>query len=153
MPKKMGGTWIDTCTTLHGGKTICADRMKEIVENNECLIYSFGNPTTSLTFELAMLKMGCTVKMGFSSKLNLKLDETVKKLAARYCDKLFYFKDVELFYKNGREKYLKTFEEILKDNGDLGKNIFFVNLDLDGNNHHLLMKEWFTSDVLRLINV
>ena len=54
---------------LHRGKTICADRLKEIVENNECLIYSFGNPTTSLTFELAMLKMGCTVKMGFSSKL------------------------------------------------------------------------------------
>ena len=54
---------------FHVGKTICADRLKEIVENNECLIYSFGNPTTNLTFELAMLKMGCTVKMGFSSKL------------------------------------------------------------------------------------
>lgn len=54
---------------LHIVKTICADRLKEIVENNECLIYSFGNPTTNLTFELAMLKIGCTVKMGFSSKL------------------------------------------------------------------------------------
>ena len=54
---------------FHVGKTICADRLKEIVENNECLIYSFGNPTTNLTFELAMLKMGCTVKMGFCSKL------------------------------------------------------------------------------------
>ena len=82
----------------------------------------------------------------------MRIDETVKKLALEY-DKLFYFKNVELSYKNAREKNLKTFEKILKDNEDLGKNIFFVNLDLDGNNHHLLMKEWFTSDVLRLINV
>ena len=137
---------------FHAGKTICADRLKEIVENNECLIYSFGNPTTNLTFELAMLKIGCTVKMGFSSKIDLRIDEAVKKLAFEY-DKLFYFKNVELSHKNSREKNLKTFKKILKDNEDLGKNIFFVNLDLDGNNHHLLMKDWFTSDVLRLIKV
>ena len=82
----------------------------------------------------------------------MRIDETVKKLALEY-DKLFYFKNVELSYKNAREKNLKTFEKILKDNEDLGKNIFFVNLDLDANNHHLLMKDWFTSDVLRLIKV
>ena len=82
----------------------------------------------------------------------MRIDEAVKKLAVEY-DKLFYFKDVELSHKNGKRKNSKTFEKILKDNEDLGKNIFFVNLDLDGNNHHLLMKEWFTSDVLRFIKV
>ena len=82
----------------------------------------------------------------------MRIDEALKKLAFEY-DKLFYFKNVELSHKNSREENLKTFKKILKDNEDLGKNIFFVNLDLDGNNHHLLMKEWFTSDVLRLIKV
>ena len=82
--------------------------------------------------------------------LDLRIDETVKKLAVEY-DKLFYFKNVELSHKNSKNKKSKTFEKILKENEDLGKNIFFVNLDLDGYDHHLLMKDWFTSDVLRLI--
>ena len=61
----------------------------------ECLIYSFGSPTTNLTFEVEMLKIGCIVKMGFTSKLDLKLEELVKKLADQY-DKLYHFKNVEL---------------------------------------------------------
>ena len=33
MPKKIGGTWIDKCTTFHGRKFICADGLKFAVEN------------------------------------------------------------------------------------------------------------------------
>ena len=53
MPKKIGGSWIDECTTFHGGKFICTDGLKYAIENDECLIYSFGSPSTNLTFEVA----------------------------------------------------------------------------------------------------
>ena len=70
-----------------------------------------------------MLKIGCTVKMGFTSKLDLKLEELVKKLADQY-DKLYYFKNVELQYRNTKSKKLKVFTKILKENGDIDKNYF-----------------------------
>ena len=53
--------WLNSCGWFDGEKHVCMDYLKQAIDKNECLIYSFGLGS-DWTFENTMANMGCTIR-------------------------------------------------------------------------------------------
>ena len=93
--KKFGGHYSTKCKYTDGAKFVCMDDLLVDIQNNECLIYSFGIDK-DWTFEDAMSSFGCKVyahdptvdfpkqrdKNTFFKKLDL-LPNLIKKIISK----------------------------------------------------------------------
>ena len=59
--KKIGGEWLPRCAWYDGAKFVCLDKWKSTIDQDKCLVYSFGL-AQDWSFEEAVAEMGCTVR-------------------------------------------------------------------------------------------
>ena len=97
--KKIGGEWIPSCAWYDGAKFVCLDKFKKAIEENKCLIYSFGL-ASDWSFEETLADMGCVVRA---------FDPTVNR-PRRVTQPNIYFTKIGLADTNGQTQVrLKQF--------------------------------------------
>lgn len=133
--KRIGGRWIKECGFLDGEKIVCMDNLYYDVKGGKCLIYSFGL-ADDWDFEVRMAKLGCQVH---AYDPNVEMPNKYKKLGL----KNLHFHQIGLggsigSMKNGaadgkvRQIPVLTLEEAIKRNGDEGKIVTYLKLDVEG---------------------
>jgi hypothetical protein len=130
--KRFGGRWLRECGFLDGEKIVCMDGMYDSIMNGTCLIYSFGL-ADDWDFEESMANLGCTVRA---------YDPNVEK-PAHITDPNLHYIDLGLSHYNGvmnngapdgsiRKMPVATLEEAIIRNGDEGKAITYLKMDVEG---------------------
>ena len=95
--KKIGGEWLKSCAWYDGAKFVCLDKFKKAIEENKCLIYSFGL-ADDWSFEETLANMGCVVRA---------FDPTVNK-PKRVTHPDIHFTKIGLADKNGETQVSLT---------------------------------------------
>jgi len=117
--KKFGGHYSTKCKYTDGAKFVCMDDLLVDIQNNECLIYSFGIDK-DWTFEDAMSFFGCKVYAH---------DPTVDFPKQR--SKNVFFEKVGLASKFDKENNLKDLKSILAGNGHTNSKISYLKMDIE----------------------
>ena len=118
--KKFGGPYSAKCKYTDGGKFTCMDDLLVDIQNNECLIYSFGIDK-DWTFEDAMSDFGCKVYAH---------DPTVN--FPRHRGANIIFEKVGLASKADTENNLKDLKTIIAENGHSESKISYLKMDIEG---------------------
>lgn len=134
--KRFGGVYQECCQYWDGHKFVCISELMHDVENDECLVYSFG-VSEDWSFEKAMSDLGCHVLM-FDPTVNYP--EQVGK-------KIVYSK-TGLSAKNEDIKSLYTLSSILQKHGHIDTRISYLKIDIEGYEVDGLL-EWLDSGSLR----
>jgi hypothetical protein len=58
--KQIGGVWHGNCGHFDGQKFVCLDKLHGDIQQNKCLVYSFG-VSNDWSFEEVMAGLGCQV--------------------------------------------------------------------------------------------
>ena len=117
--KKFGGHYSNSCKYTDGAKFVCMDDLLMDIQNNECLIYSFGIDK-DWTFEDAMSNFGCTVYAH---------DPTVHY--PRHRSKNTFFEKVGVASKADTKNNLKDLKTILEANGHRKSKISYLKMDIE----------------------
>lgn len=117
--KKFGGHYSTKCKYTDGGKFTCMDDLLVDIQNNECLIYSFGIDK-DWTFEDAMSDFGCKVYAH---------DPTVN--FPRHRGANIFFEKVGLASKEDLRNNLKDLKSILARNGHSESKISYLKMDIE----------------------
>ena len=134
--KRFGGVYQECCQFWDGHKFVCISELMNHIENNECLIYSFG-VSGDWSFEKAMSDLGCHVLM---------FDPTVNY--PEHVGKKISFYKIGLSAKHDDEKSLYTFSSILQKYGHLNTKISYLKIDIEGYEVDGLL-EWLESGSLK----
>lgn len=129
--KRFGGRWLRECGFLDGEKIVCMDNLYKDIEAGNCLVYSFGIGD-NWDFETKMAKMGCTVH-AYDPNVEIPTKDSIN----------FHFHKTGLggkvgVMKNGapdgtvRQIPVLTLDEALRQNGDEGKEITYLKMDVEG---------------------
>ena len=133
--QRFGGHYMDGCHYWDGHKFVCMPDLINEIENNECLVYSFG-VSNDWSFEKAMGDMGCKV---------LSFDPTVdhpNKLADNV-----WFEKLGLGTQKDEELSLDSFSSILHKNRHENSSISYLKIDIEGEEVNGL-QHWFNSGAL-----
>ena len=115
IPKKIGGNWIQNCGWFDGEKHVCMDNLKDAIDKNECLVYSFGLGS-HWEFEMAMAEMGCIVRA---------FDPTVKKIPKDVDTNKIHFVPFGLGPFTGQSE-VSCLKKMLRKMLNLGSRKFFA---------------------------
>ena len=55
--KKIEGRWMKSCGYLDGQKILCMDKLYKAIQNDSCLVYSFGL-SDDWAFEVTLAQLG-----------------------------------------------------------------------------------------------
>ena len=119
--KRFGGHYNSNCKYTDGQKFVCMDDLLKDVENNECLIYSFG-VANDWTFEDIMDSFGCTI---------YAFDASVDYPARR--GKNIHFEKIFVGTKDEEAKETLALSTILSRHGHQNKKISYLKMDIEGN--------------------
>ena len=119
--KRFGGHYNSECKYTDGQKFVCMDDLLKDVENNECLIYSFG-VADDWTFEDIMDSFGCIV---------YAFDASVDYPARR--GKNIHFQKIFVGTKDEQAKNTMALSTILSRHGHQNKKISYLKMDIEGN--------------------
>ena len=117
---RLGGGYQSYCRYVDGGKIVCMDELIHDIENNECVIFSFGI-ANDWTFEDMMDGLGCTVyafdpSVNFPSKRGRNI--TFEKLGVAA--------------KKNEANLLDTLGNILKKYHHENRKISYLKMDIEG---------------------
>ena len=118
--QKFGGHYISKCKYTDGGKFACMDNLLKDIQNQECLIYSFGI-NQDWTFEDMMDRFGCKIYAH---------DPTVDYPRKRSDN--INFEKVGIAAKIDTTNNLKDLSSILSANGHSKTKISYLKMDIEG---------------------
>lgn len=104
-----------------GAKFVCMDDVLKDVENNQCLIYSFG-VADDWTFEDIMDDLGCTI---------YAFDASVDYPERR--GKNIHFEKVFVGIKDDAAQNTMALSRILSKHGHTNRKISYLKMDIEGN--------------------
>ena len=134
--KRFGGSYKAGCSHYDGQKIVCMDDILQDLENNECLIYSFGIKD-DWSFEDTMDKIGCTV---------YAYDPTVD--FPRNRGHQITFEKIGLTARRYIINNLYSMSDILRRNNHSNKKISFLKMDIGG--HELSgLPAWYESGAFK----
>lgn len=151
--KKMAGKWMK-CGFLDGEKLLCMDNLYNAILNGTCLVYSFGL-ADNWDFEIFMAELGCTVRAYDPTTRVERPDDSL------YVDNLHYY-NMGIAPEDGKGRIwkeddspseiikVKSLETLIKENGDSGKEITYLKLDVEGTEIGC-MKKWLQSGVMKYV--
>ena len=133
---RFGGGYLPFCHYVDGGKIVCMDELLYDIDNNECVIFSFGI-ANDWTFEDMMDDLGCTVyafdpSVNFPSKRGR--NTTFEKLGVAA--------------KKNTANLLDTLGNILKKYHHENKKISYLKMDIEGSELAGL-PSWLSEGALR----
>ena len=133
--KRFGGFYNSECKYWDGHKFMCMDDLQDDIENNKCLIYSFGIGK-DYSFERILGRLGCRVH-AFDPTVNYqpKLGKNVS------------FEKLGLAARNDPANMLESLMSILSKHGHNNSKISYLKIDIDGGEVEGL-QEWFASGAL-----
>ena len=119
MKVRVGGRYMSSWHAMDGQKYVCMDDLMIDVENQECVVYSFGI-SDDWSFEDKMAKLGCkvyaydpTINIPNFGSLNIKFEKMGLSGEAR-------------------EGKSKTFSQILDANNHTNTKISYLKMDIEG---------------------
>ena len=149
--KRISGTWAPKCGFNDGEKFICMENLYRDLQNDTCLVYSFGLQD-DWDFEVFMANLGCTVQAYDPSTYWTRPENSynVPNLHYHQIGIGLYNGDLPLKTQTGEEKLLpvKSLKSLLKENGDWGKPISYLKMDVEGNEIWCL-NQWLKSGVMQ----
>ena len=142
--------WLANCGSTDGERYLCMDNFYRDVHAETCLIYSFGI-SQDYNFEKEMGSIGCVVH-AYDPTIDLPSSPA----------KNVHFKKVGLGHTNGKMKMTvthdnnrmseplsaMTLKEHIEKNGDLGKEITYVKVDIESAEIKAI-PEWIQSGILQ----
>lgn len=134
--KRFGGHYNPKCKYTDGAKFVCMDELLRDIENNECLIYSFGIGG-DWTFEDMMDGIGCKV---------YAFDPTVNDKRNRGNN--IIFEKIGVAAEPEEQNQIKTLNTILNQNGHTSTKISYLKMDIEGAEVNGL-PSWFNSGALK----
>ena len=150
--KRIGGTWYGGCGFSDGEKLLCMESIYQSISNQSCLVYSFGL-ADDWDFEILMAELGCTVHAYDPST-------KVERPSNSYHPKI-HFHQLGLGHMEGQKSLntkdgeefitVNTLDEILKANGDDGKSISYLKIDIEGS-EIAGIKQWLKSGVMKFVD-
>ena len=90
---------------MDGQKYVCMDDLMEDIQNNECVVYSFG-VGNDISFERTIAEMGCKV---------FAYDPTINHSKHKFGS--ISFKKIGVVGVPGEDKKYQALNEIFKNNG------------------------------------
>ena len=149
--KRISGTWAPKCGFNDGEKFICMENLYRDLQNDTCLVYSFGLQD-DWDFEVFMANLGCTVQAYDPSTYWTRPENSynVPNLHYHQIGIGLYNGDLPLKTQTGEEKLLpvKSLKSLLKENDDWGKPISYLKMDVEGNEIWCL-NQWLKSGVMQ----
>jgi len=116
---RLGGRYLPKCHVMDGQKYVCMDDLMEDIQNNECIVYSFG-VGNDISFEKTFADMGCKV---------FAYDPTINHSKHKF--ESISFKKIGVVGVPGKDKNYQTLNEIFKNNGHVGTKISYLKLDIE----------------------
>ena len=148
--KRVSGTWAPKCGFNDGEKFICMETLYRDLQNGTCLVYSFGLQD-NWDFEVFMANLGCTVH-AYDPSTYWKRPENSYLANLHYHPIGIGLDDGDLPLKNDKNQEellpVKTLKSLLKANGDWGKSISYLKMDVEGNEIWCL-NQWLKSGVMQ----
>lgn len=151
--KRFGGVWYEKCGYLDGEKLLCMDKLYAAVKNKSCLIYSFGLGT-HWHFEEAMAEMGNIFTAAFLFAHILALgcqvhayDPAIDVSLVTHPRLHFHRAFLNVTTNTCMSIPYYSLDRLIKDNGDEGKKITYLKLDIEHQERPVLT-DWLESDVL-----
>ena len=133
--QRFGGVYRSDCKYWDGQKFMCMPDVYEDIENNECLIYSFGI-ANDYSFEQALGLLGCKV---FTFDPYVRYPPKIAKNV--------YFEKLGVANKNDPPNLLKTLSSIFSAKNHSNTKITYLKIDIEGNEIDGL-DEWLKSGAL-----
>ena len=152
--KRISGTWTSKCGFNDGEKLICMENLYRDMQNDTCLVYSFGLQD-DWDFEVFLAKLGCKVHAYDPSTYWTRPENSynVPNLHYHQIGIGLDNGDLPLKTQTGEEELLpvKTLKSLLKENGDWGKPISYLKMDVEGNEIWCL-NQWLKSGVMQNVH-
>ena len=133
--QRFGGFYRSDCKYWDGQKFMCMPDVYEDIENNECLIYSFGI-ANDYSFEQALGLLGCKV---FTFDPYVRYPPKIAKNV--------YFEKLGVANRNDPPNLLKTLLSIFSAKNHSKTKITYLKIDIEGNEIDGL-DEWLKSGAL-----
>ena len=133
--QRFGGFYRSDCKYWDGQKFMCMPDVYEDIENNECLIYSFGI-ANDYSFEQALGLLGCKV---FTFDPYVRYPPKIAKNV--------YFEKLGVANRNDPPNLLKTLSSIFSAKNHSNTKITYLKIDIEGNEIDGL-DEWLKSGAL-----
>ena len=116
---RVGGIYLSGCHVMDGQKYICMDELMADIQNQSCIVYSFGIGG-DWSFEDGIGAFGCKV---------YAYDPSINHAEIR-SENVTFRKIGVVGHTTNDDKY-KTLETILKDNGHTNTKISYLKLDIE----------------------
>ena len=132
---RLGGKYLSGCHVMDGQKYVCMDQLIEDINNQECIVYSFGIGG-DWSFEDGIADFGCKV---------FSYDPTIDHAETR--SENIRFKKIGVVGEPGDDKNYQTLDKILQENGHTNTKISYLKLDIES--HELSgLPLWLNSGAL-----
>ena len=118
--QRFGGRYHEGCHYWDGHKFVCMPELMYDIENNECVVYSFG-VSNDWTFEKALGEIGCKV---------FSFDPTVNH--PKELEYNVWFEKLGLGKEKDDKKSLDSLKSILQKYGHTNTKISYLKIDIEG---------------------
>ena len=135
---RFGGSYLSHCHYVDGGKYVCMDELFYDIENNECVIFSFGI-ADDWTFEDMMDNLGCTV---------FAFDPSVNFPSKR--GRNITFEKLGVAAKKDQDKLMDTLGNILKKYHYENTKISYLKMDIESSELTGL-PQWLSDGALKYV--
>ena len=135
---RFGGSYLSYCHYVDGGKYVCMDELIYDIENNECVIFSFGI-ANDWTFEDMMDNLGCTV---------FAFDPSVNFPSKR--GRNITFEKLGVAAKKDQDKLMDTLGNILKKYHYENTKISYLKMDIESSELTGL-PQWLSDGALKYV--
>ena len=135
---RFGGSYRPSCHYVDGGKYVCMDELIYDIENNECVIFSFGI-ANDWTFEDMMDNLGCTI---------FAFDPSVNFPSKR--GRNITFEKLGVAAKKDQEKLMDTLGNILKKYHYENTKISYLKMDIESSELTGL-PQWLSDGALKYV--
>ena len=136
--QRIGGQYLPGCHYWDGHKFLCTDELHKDIENNECLVYSFGI-ANDWSFEKILGSIGCKV-FAFDPTTNHPKELETNVL----------FEQIGISATTDVGNSLDTLSSILRKHGHAQSKISYLKIDIEGHEVDGLL-QWFESGALRTV--
>ena len=116
---RVGGKYLPRCHVMDGQKYVCMDELSNDIDNQECIVYSFGIGG-DWTFEDTIASFGCKV-YAYDPTINLPT----------FRSKNITFKKIGLSELPINDKF-QTLSKIINENGHTNTKISYLKMDIEG---------------------
>ena len=116
---RLGGTYLHRCHVMDGQKYVCMDELSNDIENQQCIVYSFGIGG-DWTFEDTIASFGCKV---------YAYDPTIER--PNFRSKNITFKNIGLS-ELAKNDTFQVLSKIINENGHTNTKISYVEMDIEG---------------------